>query len=57
MVSPEWQGVGLGTALQVRPQEYAMRARRAGFVSEILPHNVSMQRLAPQCVGHDDYFE
>ena len=51
MVSPEWQGVGLGTALQVRLQEYAMSRGVRGFVSEILPSNASMRRLAARASG------
>src|SRR5499433_528497 len=42
MVSPEWQGAGLGTALQARLQEYAMSRGVHGFVAEILPRNASM---------------
>ena len=51
MVSPEWQGVGLGTALQVRLQEYATSRGVRGFVSEILPSNASMRRLAARASG------
>jgi acyl-CoA hydrolase/RimJ/RimL family protein N-acetyltransferase len=51
MVAPEWQGVGLGTALQVRLQEYAMSRGVRGFVSEILPSNASMRRLAARASG------
>ncbi len=51
MVSPEWQGMGLGTALQARLQEYAMSRGVRGFVSEILPRNTSMLRLATRAPG------
>src|SRR5215471_571897 len=51
MVSPEWQGAGLGTALQARLQEYAMSRGVRGFVSEILPSNASMRRLAARASG------
>jgi GNAT superfamily N-acetyltransferase len=51
MVAPEFQGAGLGTALQVRLQEYAMSRGARGFVSEILPRNSSMLRLAARAQG------
>ena len=51
MISPEFQGVGLGTALQARLQEYAMSRGVRGFVSEILPYNTSMLRLAERAPG------
>src|SRR5262249_3841770 len=37
MVAPEFQGAGLGTALQACLQEYAMSRNVRGFVFEILP--------------------
>jgi RimJ/RimL family protein N-acetyltransferase len=51
MVSPEWQGAGLGTALQARLQEYAMSRGVRGFVAEILPRNANMLRLAARASG------
>src|SRR5262245_55949833 len=51
MVAPEFQGVGLGTALQARLQEYAMSRGVRGFVSEILPGNTSMLRLTASARG------
>jgi RimJ/RimL family protein N-acetyltransferase len=51
MVSPDWQGVGLGTALQARLQEYAMSRGVRGFVAEILPRNTSMLQLAARAPG------
>src|SRR5215468_10256927 len=51
MVAPEFQGVGLGTALQACLQEYAMSRNVRGFVSEILPGNTSMLRLAARAQG------
>jgi len=51
MVSPEWQGAGLGTALQARLQEYAMSRGVRGFVAEILPRDASMLRLAARVPG------
>jgi RimJ/RimL family protein N-acetyltransferase len=51
MVAPEWQGAGLGTALQARLQEYALRRGVRGFVAEILPRNAAMLRLAARAPG------
>ena len=51
MVAPEFQGAGLGTALQERLQEYAMSRGVRGFVSEIVPRNTSMLRLAARAQG------
>ena len=51
MVSPEWQGAGLGTALQARLLEYAMSRGVRGFVADILPSNSSMLRLIARAPG------
>ena len=51
MVAPEWQGLGLGSALQARLQEYAVSRGVRGFVAEILPQNQRMQRLATGAPG------
>lgn len=51
MVAPEWQGQGLGTALQTRLQEYAMARGVKGFVAEILANNARMVRLAANAPG------
>jgi acyl-CoA hydrolase len=51
MVAPEWQGVGLGSALQARLQEYAIGRGVRGFVAEILPRNAGMLRLAAGAPG------
>jgi acyl-CoA hydrolase/RimJ/RimL family protein N-acetyltransferase len=51
MVAPEWQGEGLGTALQGRLQEYAIERGVRGFVAEMLPHNARMLRLATHAPG------
>ena len=51
MVAPEWQGLGLGSALQARLQEYAASRGVRGFVAEILPQNQRMQRLATGAPG------
>jgi acyl-CoA hydrolase/RimJ/RimL family protein N-acetyltransferase len=46
IVHPEWQGCGLGTALQQRMMEHAMARGVRGFVAEILSSNPHMIRLA-----------
>jgi RimJ/RimL family protein N-acetyltransferase len=51
MIAPEFQGAGLGTALQARLQEYAMSRNVRGFVFEILSRNRSMLRLAAHARG------
>jgi RimJ/RimL family protein N-acetyltransferase len=51
MVAPEWQGQGLGTALQTRLQEYAMARNVRGFIAEILASNERMVRLAAKASG------
>src|SRR5215471_17927154 len=51
MVAPEWRGLGLGSALQARLQEYAIGRGVRGFLAEILPQNQPMQRLAVSAPG------
>ena len=51
MVAPEWQGLGLGSALQARLQEYAIGRGVRGFVAEIRQQNQAMQRLAMGAPG------
>src|SRR5438132_11514724 len=51
MVAPEWQGQGLGTALQARLREYAIGRGVRGFVAEMLPRNARMLRLATHAPG------
>lgn len=46
IVNPEWQGCGLGKALQLRMAQDAARRGVRGFVAEILATNDSMIRLA-----------
>jgi acyl-CoA hydrolase/RimJ/RimL family protein N-acetyltransferase len=46
MIDPEWQGVGLGAALQGRMREYAVARGLRGFVADILVTNARMIRLA-----------
>ena len=55
MVAPEWQGQGVGTALQARLQEYAIGRGVRGFVAEILPRNARMLRLATHAPGTDQH--
>ena len=47
MVAPQWQGIGLGSALQPRLQEFAVARGVRDFVTEILPSDARMVRLAP----------
>ncbi len=49
MILPEWQGVGLGSALQQRITEYAKLKGLRGFKADILAENVKMLRLAKGC--------
>lgn len=51
MVAPAWQGLRLGSALQARLQEYAMRRGVRGFIADILPGNGRMLRLASRSRG------
>ena len=46
MVHPNWQGCGLGTALQNRMVQHARKRGLRGFVTDILPGNTRMLRLA-----------
>jgi acyl-CoA hydrolase/RimJ/RimL family protein N-acetyltransferase len=45
MIRPEWQGCGLGTALQERMAEYARSKGVRGFKANILMENIKMQRV------------
>ena len=51
MVAPDWQGAGLGTALQARLHEYAISRGVRGFIAEILPRNSRMLKLATHASG------
>jgi RimJ/RimL family protein N-acetyltransferase len=51
MVAPDWQGIGLGTALQRRLQDYAMSRGVRGFIAEVLPGNAPMLQLAQRAEG------
>ena len=46
MVSPRWQGCGLGAALQLRMIEHAKARGVIGFVAEIMSTNAHMIKLA-----------
>lgn len=46
MVHPDWQGCGLGSALQACMTTHARRRGLRGFVADILPGNDRMVRLA-----------
>ena len=46
IVDPEWQGGGLGSALQDRLREIAQSRGVRGFVAEVLTSNEKMLRLA-----------
>jgi len=46
MITPEWQAVGLGKALQQRMTEYARARGLRGFVAEVLTRNRKMVALA-----------
>ena len=46
MVHPQWQGNGLGAALQARMVEHAQARGVLGFVAEILATNEKMIKLA-----------
>jgi len=49
MMHPEWQGSGLGTAMQRKMMDHAIRRGLRGFVAEILPENQKMVKLARGC--------
>ncbi len=46
MISPQWQGCGLGSALQRRMIEHAKARGLRGFVADIMSSNANMVRLA-----------
>ena len=46
MIVPEWQGSGLGAALQQRLKEFAVEQGVRGFVAEVLQTNSAMLNLA-----------
>jgi len=46
MVHPDWQGSGLGTALQDCMVQHAKKRGLRGFVADVLPGNTRMLSLA-----------
>ena len=52
MVHPQWQGCGLGGALQRRMAEHAKGRGVRGFVAEIMASNDGMIRLARSGPGN-----
>ena len=52
MVHPDWQGSGLGGALQQRMAEHARQRGVLGFVAEIMASNEPMIRLAQKAAGN-----
>jgi len=46
MIVPQWQGSGLGAALQQRLKEFAIERGVRGFVAELLQANSAMLNLA-----------
>jgi GNAT superfamily N-acetyltransferase len=52
MVHPDWQGCGLGAALQRRMAEHARGRGVLGFVAEIMASNDNMIRLARSGKGN-----
>jgi RimJ/RimL family protein N-acetyltransferase len=52
MILPQWQGTGLGSALQQRLVEYARQRGLLGFTAEILASNTKMLRLAKKACDH-----
>ena len=55
MVAPEWQGAGLGTALQSRLRDYAVSRGVRGFIAEIMPSNTPMLQARGSFVGQGDH--
>ena len=52
MILPQWQGTGLGSALQQRLTEYARQRGLLGFTAEILASDDRMIRLAKRASDH-----
>ncbi len=49
LIDPQWQGSGLGSAMQRRMAEHAKARGLRGFIAEILPENAKMIALARSC--------
>ena len=52
MIAREWQGLGLGNALQLRLTDYAKARGLRGFTAEILAENPKMVKLAKQACNN-----
>jgi RimJ/RimL family protein N-acetyltransferase len=52
MILPQWQGTGLGTALQQRLIEHARARGLLGFTAEVLTSNTKMLSLAKRASDH-----
>jgi RimJ/RimL family protein N-acetyltransferase len=52
MILPQWQGTGLGTALQQRLIDHARSRGLLGFTAEILATNGRMIHLAKRACDH-----
>jgi len=48
MIHPEWQGLGLGSALQLRMTEYAKSKGLSGFTADIMAENTKMLKVFQQ---------
>jgi len=48
MIRPEWQSMGLGSALQKRLAEYAASKGVRGFTAEVFSENIKMVALIKQ---------
>ncbi len=56
MIAPAWQGTGLGSALQKRLKEFAVKEGVRGFVAEILPgEHLDNSAGAPPRRDHRDH--
>ena len=54
MVSPGYQGQGLGTALHARTAEYAMENGVRGFTADVLEDNAGMLVVFIRGPGHSN---
>jgi RimJ/RimL family protein N-acetyltransferase len=52
MIAREWQGLGLGKALQLRLTDYARARGLRGFTAEILAENPKMVKLAKEACNN-----
>ena len=52
MILPEWQGVGLGSAMQTSLMDHARKHGLRGFVAEILTENTNMVSLAKRACNN-----